>query len=225
MNPTDILGKILAGGSSGGILKDIFSGGGSTKSAPPPRKGTSSPPASAPSSSADFDRQIRELEEQLGVGKSPGSAPASRPGNWTPPPAEEIPPPVPKRRAKEADPAEVQDAESLILIRAMIHAVKADGRLSGDEQKALFTELGGQSADAARFLQKELNQPTDVRAFAWSVPIGMEYKVYTISLTAIDLDTKAESAYLAELAHGLRLPMEVREHLHARYGAPAPQQP
>lgn len=43
-----------------------------------------------------------------------------------------------------------------------------------------------------------------------------------ISLTAITLDTEAESSYLDELAHGLRLPREIRNHLHQRLGLPVP---
>jgi uncharacterized membrane protein YebE (DUF533 family) len=64
-----------------------------------------------------------------------------------------------------------------------------------------------------------LDAPLDVRDFAWSVPFGMEYKVYAISLAAIDLDTTSESAYLEQLAHGLRLSREVRPRIHQRYGA------
>jgi uncharacterized membrane protein YebE (DUF533 family) len=72
-----------------------------------------------------------------------------------------------------------------------------------------------------RFLQEELNRDVNVRDFAWSVPLGMEHKVYSISLTAIDLDSKAESDYLRELAHGLRLPAEVCDHIHRKLGVPS----
>ena len=122
------------------------------------------------------------------------------------------------------DPApEERESEALVLIRAMVHAAKADGRLTRDEQRAIYDQLGSRSADASRFLQREFDQPTNARDFAWSVPLGMEYKVYAISLSAIDLDSKSESEYLAELAHGLRLPEDVCRHLHQRYGAPSPR--
>ena len=93
-----------------------------------------------------------------------------------------------------------------MLIRAMVNAAKADGRLTREEQDAILQHLGGDSREAIAFLQRELDTALDVRDFAWSVPLGMEYKVYAISLSAIDLDTKSESAYLEQLAHGLRLP-------------------
>jgi len=92
--------------------------------------------------------------------------------------------------------------------------------LSPDEQKALIDQMGGGSPEVIRFLQQELQQPTNVRDFAWSVPLGMEAKVYMITLSAVTIDTAEESAYLEELAHGLRLPREVRNHIHQQFGLP-----
>jgi uncharacterized membrane protein YebE (DUF533 family) len=45
----------------------------------------------------------------------------------------------------------------------------------------------------------------------------MEQQVYAMSLIAIDVDAQSESKYLSELAHGLRLPSEVREQIQQRY--------
>jgi hypothetical protein len=220
MNPADILGEILKGGGSGGILKDILTGG--SKGRPEPRSAPSSGPSSSSTSLEDYQRQIRELEEDFGI-TGGSQRPSPRSDRWKPKVEASTPPPLPKRQPDKTATEEQHDTESIVLIRAMIHAAKADGRLSREEQSAVFKKLGGQSTEATRFFQDELNKPTNVRDFAWSVPMGMEYKVYAISLAAIDLDTKRESAYLSELAHGLRLPLEVRQHLHERYGAPAPE--
>lgn len=54
--------------------------------------------------------------------------------------------------------------------------------------------------------------------FAWSAPHGLDHKVRAISFATIDLDSKAESGYLRQPAHGLRLPEEVCNHIHQRYG-------
>jgi hypothetical protein len=236
MNATEILTDILlggrgggaskpssSGGQGGGIFKDIF--GSATKR-------TSSPPPGAPS---DIERQARELEDMLGLGRDRSSPQPSRTGTssgggtpsrsgtpWgrtIPPVSSETPAPLPESSSN--DPVR-QDAEAQVLIRAMIHAAKADGRLTAEEQSAILERLGGASREAIAFLQRELNSSVDVRDFAWTVPLGLEYKVYAVSLAAIDLDTKAESTYLEQLAHGLRLPLEVRAHIHQRYGAPAP---
>jgi uncharacterized membrane protein YebE (DUF533 family) len=128
---------------------------------------------------------------------------------------------APLPEASTSDPAR-QQVEAQILIRAMVNAAKADGRLAREEQDAILQHLGGASREAIAFLQRELDAALDVREFAWSVPLGMEYKVYAVSLSAIDLDTKSESDYLDQLAHGLRLPREARAHIHQRYGAPVP---
>jgi uncharacterized membrane protein YebE (DUF533 family) len=46
----------------------------------------------------------------------------------------------------------------------------------------------------------------------------MEQKVYAISIMAMDLKTPAETRYLEELAHGLRLSPEIRGEIHRHYG-------
>jgi hypothetical protein len=237
MNATDILTEILRGGLSagkpsggkpsgggggGGIFKDIF---GSGPAAPPQRR----PAPSAPSP-IDIDTQARELEDMLGVGQqerpsSPSPSSSSPPTHWNPaPPSTKVPPPLPTNQEVSLDPQR-RDAEAQILIRAAINAAKADGRLTPEEQRSLLDQLGGASREAIQFLQTECQRPLNVPDFAWSVPLGMEYKVYAVSLAAIDLDTKSESEYLQQLAHGLRLPPEVCTHLHQRYGAPLPGTP
>ncbi len=72
-------------------------------------------------------------------------------------------------------------------------------------------------------LREEFAKPLDVREFAWSVPLGMEQQVDTMSLVAIDLDTRREAKYFLDLAHGLRIPADVREQIHQRLGAPSIQ--
>ena len=242
MNAKDILGELIRGGS-GGVIKDIFgrrSGDGA------PSTPGQAPPSSArvPESSGSLEQQIRDLEASLGVGgESSGStsrpasvereAPSPRMGNrqgslptdWNAVPqkrSRRIPEPVPPRPPEDEPTPEEEDGEAIVLLRAMIHAAKADGRLSQEEQQAILQRVDSRSSDAMRFLKNEFNEESDVREFAWSVPMGLEYKVYAISLSAIDLDTKAESDYLKELAHGLRLPLEVRQHIHQRYGVPLP---
>jgi len=237
MSPVDILNEILLGGPPasgkpsgkpsggpsggpdlGGIFRDIFGGGPGGGSAP--RQQTPSTPAPR-----DIERDARELEDMFGVGQDkvpsspPSSGPArpsSQPEDWTLPAPGRKSPSVEWPDAGAATP-DTRNTEALVLIRAMIMAAKADGRLTEEEQRAILERVGN-APDATRFLQNEFRATTGVRDFAWSVPLGLENKVYTISLTAIDLDTRAESDYLRELAHGLRLPEEVTSHIHQRFG-------
>lgn len=99
---------------------------------------------------------------------------------------------------------------------------KGDGRLTREEQQAMIECMGGASPEALRFLQDELNRETNVRDFtwSWSVPLGMEAKVDMISLSTATENCPEETAFLDELAHGLRLPRDVRSHLHRRLGLP-----
>ena len=112
-----------------------------------------------------------------------------------------------------------QQAE--LLVEAMINAAKADGRIGRDEQQNILQQLGDSSPDTIQFLRDEFAKPLDVREFAWSVPIGLEQQVYTMSLIAIDLDTNREADYLRDLAHGLRLPADILDQIHRRLRAPS----
>ena len=106
----------------------------------------------------------------------------SQPTNWNLPTPGRVPAPLPRTEAPGIDPDQ-QNQEAVILIRAMIQAAKADGRLTPEEQSAILQQVGGATPDAQRFLEREFQTSTDARDFAWSVPLGLEQKVYAISLT------------------------------------------
>ena len=138
------------------------------------------------------------------------------------PPAPSQPPPAPRQPAPpraQADPDPL-NAQAEILVRAMIGAAKSDGQISESEQQEIVSQLGHVSQAELDFLRAEFARKEDVRDFAWSVPLGMEEQVYQIALIAIDLDEMKEAQYLADLAHGLRLPPERCNQIHRRLGAP-----
>ncbi len=109
------------------------------------------------------------------------------------------------------------DDEAIVLIRALINAAKADGRIDANEQQAILSQVPN-DAQTIHFLKQEFAKPLDVREFAWSVPLGMEVKVYTMSLAGMQLDTNTEARYLQELAHGLRMDPDLCRQIHAKYG-------
>ena len=102
----------------------------------------------------------------------------------------------------------------------MINSAKSDGQITADEQQAIIGRIQNPSRETIDFLRAEFNAPLDVREFAWSVPLGMEQQVYTLSLASIDLDTNREAGYLRELAHGLRLDPATCNQIHDQYRAP-----
>ena len=113
------------------------------------------------------------------------------------------------------------DTEALIL-RAMVSAAKADGRIEEDEIQRIVGKVGadGLSEEEKQFLMRELRAPLDLRALVAQVPNEMvAAEVYAASLLAIDLDTQEEVAYLRQLAQALRLDGETVARLHQITGA------
>jgi Protein of unknown function (DUF533) len=250
MDAIDILGGLLGGKASSGrggigtkILKDILGGAlGSGRSAPQPpqpQPPTSRPaprPSSGPQrgnfSPTDLDAEARELEELLNVANGRRSTPKTTSPDYTP--ASQPIPSLPKESnsssAYQPKPGQFPSAQpghpkdqnehAVVLIRAMIHASKADGDISEEEQRNILQQIGDGSPETMHFLRQEFGRPVDVREFAWSVPLGLESQVYTMSLLGMKLDSRAEADYLAELAQGLRLAPQVCNQIHSRYGAP-----
>jgi uncharacterized membrane protein YebE (DUF533 family) len=121
------------------------------------------------------------------------------------------PPPGPQDDAEE-----LQNRQAMALVQAMVNAAKCDGQISQAEQENILSRLNNPSPEALQFLREEFARPLDVREFAWSVPVGMEQQVYSMSLIAVDVDSAAEEGYLRDLAHGLRLTPEVCEQIKER---------
>lgn len=111
-----------------------------------------------------------------------------------------------------------QQAE--LLVRAMINAAKADGRVDSEEQQKIVDRLGEVTRDELEFVQRELAAPLDVQGFLRSVPRGMEQQVYAVSLMAIDLDSNPEAQYLHQLAQGVGMSAEASNRIHEQLGAP-----
>lgn len=116
---------------------------------------------------------------------------------------------------------DVQDeAEAAIMLKAMIQAAKADGKLDAGEKERLLEAVGSASRAEIDFINHELQRPVDLDDLLADVPRGMEEKVYTVSVLAITLDERTEAEYLHQLAQALGLdPAEVNE-IHSALQAP-----
>jgi uncharacterized membrane protein YebE (DUF533 family) len=206
------------------ILRDILGGGQDAPTAPAPAPRPA--PTSGGAATGNLPREGKaDVQEMIRRAEAREAAAASgRPY----PPASTVPVrrPVesqePRRPAAAPQPAATSPRaeEATVLIRAMINAARADGRLDRDEEQKILRHLGEPSPEVVAFIQAEFQKPLDVREFAWSVPLGLEQKVYAISLSVIELDQREESAYLGQLAHGLRLPPDLCAEIHHRMGAP-----
>ncbi len=125
------------------------------------------------------------------------------------------------RGEPDAQPTPEQNAVAGLMLRAMIQAAKADGKIDAAEQKKLVGNLGDVSPEEERFVQAELRAPMDVQGLARQVPRGLEAQAYTMSLMAIDLDNQNEATYLHQLATAMGLDQRVVNGIHAKLGAPA----
>jgi uncharacterized membrane protein YebE (DUF533 family) len=154
-------------------------------------------------------------------GKAPAGPEAAREPELLPPPAD-----------TSFHPSQAPQGESefaLTLVRAMIAAAKADGRIDDDERRKIGDKLSlsGMGPDAAAFLKAELETPLDLDALVAAVQTdAQKVELYTASRLAINPDTRAERGYLDLLAGRLGLPDALLDHIEATVGAvsaPAPE--
>lgn len=118
---------------------------------------------------------------------------------------------------EQGDEAAVEDL-SLVLVRAMIAAAKADGHVDAEEQRRLFAEIGKLDLTQAQkgLVMDELAKPLDMDAVvAGATTPERAAEIYCASLMAIDPDGPAERGYLSFLAGRLALDPKLVEHLHA----------
>jgi uncharacterized membrane protein YebE (DUF533 family) len=130
--------------------------------------------------------------------------------------------------AGQPDATEVQavaseEGERLVL-RAMIAAAKADGRIDEGEMNRIMGHLSSDdvSETERRFVIEEVRKPLDVADLAVSVRTPAQAaEVYAASLLAIDVDSEAERRHLRDLAAALELDAGTVAYLHRTTGAPA----
>lgn len=114
------------------------------------------------------------------------------------------------------EPQAIGNDTAKLYIRAMIAAAAADGRIDDAEKARITGGLGqvGLESEATAFLQAEMSNPTTADDLAAAVGSQEEaVQVYTAARIAIDADTAAESAFLAELAGALQLDPALVAHV------------
>ncbi|MDX1540387.1 MAG: tellurite resistance TerB family protein [Geminicoccaceae bacterium] len=118
----------------------------------------------------------------------------------------------------EPEPATLDDAHALLLIRAMVAAANADGEISPDERQAIAGRLdqAGAGPEEKAVLQEEMQNPRSVDQIAREVKDQeTAEEVYLASRLAMDPDTAAEKAYLDYLASRLNIPSDRVNELNA----------
>ena len=118
------------------------------------------------------------------------------------PPSGVMPPPSPKSQ---------DDADAMLLIRAMIAAANADGTVDNEERNAIIGRMDamGLSGEERNYIMGELYNPASLDEILSQVDSKQQGSlVYAVSLIAINPDTPEEQEYLVRLVKGLNLDRE-----------------
>jgi uncharacterized membrane protein YebE (DUF533 family) len=130
-------------------------------------------------------------------------------------------------RPEAAVPQSTEEVERLsrLVLRAMIQAAKADGKIEPGEIERIMGHLEeGDPQDgreARDFVLAEMRGPADPAALAREVRSPVEAaEVYAAALMAIEVDSDAERDFLAHLARAMGLQPETVAALHRAVEVP-----
>lgn len=129
-------------------------------------------------------------------------------------------------RPEAAMPQSEEEVERLsrLVLRAMIQAAKADGKIEPGEIEQIMGRLDESGSQEARdFVLAEMRGPADAAGLAREVRSAVEAaEVYAAALMVIEVDSDAERAFLAHLALETGLRPDTVAELHASVGLAAP---
>jgi uncharacterized membrane protein YebE (DUF533 family) len=134
-----------------------------------------------------------------------------------PAPDYEAPPANAERFLPPPGDEQAHDALGQALLRAMIAAAKADGRIDAEENQRIFARLETLDLDpqCKAFVFDELSSPLNVDAVVAGADTPEHAaEIYAASLVAIEADTPAEKAYLQMLAARLGLAPALVGEIH-----------
>jgi len=137
-------------------------------------------------------------------------------------------PAQPPRALLEAQTPQEQQAledDAEIIVKAMINAAKADGKIDQQEIEKIVGKLDddGLTQEEKEFFVSEANKPLDLNGVVASAggQAEMAAQIYAASLLAIEVDTQAEQQYMQQLASGLGLHPQVTAHIERTLGMSA----
>jgi uncharacterized membrane protein YebE (DUF533 family) len=148
------------------------------------------PARRAPAAAPDVAGPARRIPQ---TGSATGASPWAQP--------RPAPPPEPTG-------PEAEEAEALLMIRAMIAAAKADGRVDAAERAAIAAQLdaAGLSAEERDFVLADFDRPLTPEALARDARDPMlRARLYAAAVAAAGEITPPERAWLDALAQALKL--------------------
>jgi uncharacterized membrane protein YebE (DUF533 family) len=109
------------------------------------------------------------------------------------------------------------DQLNLLLVRAMISAARADGRIDNDENRIIMSRIGEiQLDDSERaYLFEQFAAPVDLNILASDAKTEAQAaEIYAASVIILATPSAAERQYLDDLAAALKLPNALRQEIH-----------
>ena len=109
-----------------------------------------------------------------------------------------------------------------LVLRAMINAAKADGRIDEAEIRRIVGKLEemGADRDAQAFVMTQMQAPPETESLTMAAKGQPELaaQMFAASLMAIEVDTPAEKRYLDQLAAGLGLDSRIARNIETMVG-------
>ncbi|MFV3290211.1 tellurite resistance TerB family protein [Pseudomonas sp. NY11955] len=125
---------------------------------------------------------------------------------------------APQQAVRTVDQLSGPEAEdhSHAVLRALIAAAKADGRIDQNEEQLIYAEIKRHTSDPQlqQWLDEEVSKPLDAAEVAQSAQDpAMAAEMYLASVMLVDDQQPAERAYLDELAGALQIDPTLQVHL------------
>ncbi|BBH45837.1 tellurite resistance TerB family protein [Pseudomonas sp. KU43P] len=125
---------------------------------------------------------------------------------------------APQQAVRTVDQLSGPEAEdhSHAILRALIAAAKADGRIDEQEETLIYAEIKRHTDDPQlqQWLDEEVSKPLDAAQVAQSAQDpAMAAEMYLASVMLVDDQQDAERAYLDELASALQIDPSLQLHL------------
>ncbi len=124
------------------------------------------------------------------------------------------PPPVPK-----SAPARSNENYATNMLRAMVYAARADGKISPNEQAAIQKQINmlNLGNEAQAFIDQAFKEPLNPKAIAQSIATSDEaMNIYAMTCAVTGLDDPREVQYAKDLAMALGIPAQVQQAIQKK---------
>ncbi len=124
------------------------------------------------------------------------------------------PPPVPKNA-----PAPSNENYATNMLRAMVYAARADGKISPNEQTAIQKQLNmlNLGREAQSFIDQAFKEPLNPKAIAQSIATPDEaMNIYAMTCAVTGLDDPRELQYAKDLAAAMGIPAQVQQAIQKK---------